>query len=112
MPDYQDPMVVDPANGVVRGDSGAMPNRGTGSGFTHVGNDTYGADVSQGALNKRGSAHLPSDPPDMCCPPGGGDFVGSNPHASNPGTSITGATGSDPADDTTPSDEGTPGDRD
>jgi len=108
----QDPMVVAPSDGVVRGDSGAMPNRGTSSGFTHVGNDTYGADVSQGANNTRGSAHLAPDPADMCCPPGGGDFVGRNPHAGNPGASITGATQSDAADDTTPGDEGTPGDRD
>lgn len=38
-------------NGDVQGDSKAMPNRGTSTGVT----DTYGADLSQGATNGKGS---------------------------------------------------------
>lgn len=38
--------------GMVQGDSGAMPNRGTGTGFN---GDTYGADTSQSAINSMGS---------------------------------------------------------
>ena len=108
----QDPMVVAPSDGVVRGDSGAMPNRGTSSGFTHVGNDTYGGDMNTMTHHSLGSAHLAPDPADMCYPPGGGDFVGHNPHEGNPGAGISSATQSDAADDTTPGDEGIPGDRD
>ena len=37
--------------GVVRGDTGAMPDRGTDTGFN---GDTYGADVSPSAINRQG----------------------------------------------------------
>lgn len=38
-------------SGVVQGDSAAMPDRGTGIGSN---GDTYGADVSQSAINREG----------------------------------------------------------
>lgn len=95
MADYQDPLVIHPSDGVVRGDSKAMPNRGTSSGFTGIGDDTHGADVSQGANNTLGSAHLPSDGIDATSPPGGGDFVGTNPHSSSPGVGMGSAADSD-----------------
>lgn len=53
-------------SGVVQGDSGAMPDRGTSTGFN---GDTYGADVSQGATNRQGSitgatkSHSPDEIP-------------------------------------------------
>lgn len=39
-------------SGVVRGDSGAMPDRGTKTGMN---GDTYGADLSTNATNRQGS---------------------------------------------------------
>lgn len=98
----KDPMVVAPANGVTPGDTKAMPNRGTGTGFTGVGNDTYGADVSQGALNRRGSAHQAPDAMDRCTPPGGGDFRSGGSTPASPGTGMGGAAKSDAKDDETP----------
>jgi hypothetical protein len=101
----QDPMVVAPSDGVVRGDSKAMPNKGTGTGFTGVGSDRYGASVDQGATNRLGSAHLSSDPIDQCYPPGGGDYrSGGDGTPSNPGTGMGGAADSDPAEDDSPGD--------
>ena len=38
-------------SGVVQGDSASMPDRGTSTGFN---GDTYGADVSQSAINRQG----------------------------------------------------------
>lgn len=38
-------------SGVVQGDDKAMPDRGTGTGFN---GDNYGADTSQGAINRHG----------------------------------------------------------
>jgi hypothetical protein len=108
----QDPMVVAPADGVVRGDMKAMPNKGTSTGFTGVGNDRYGADVGQGANNASGSAHIAPDPMDACCPPGGGDYrSGGDGTPSSPGTGMGAAAKSDEQDETTPGDEG-PGDPD
>lgn len=108
----QDPMVVAPADGVVRGDSKAMPNRGTAVGFTGVGNDSYGASVDQGATNARGSAHIAPDPMDACCPPGGGDYrSGGDGTPASPGTGMGTAAKSDAVHETTPGDEG-PGDPD
>lgn len=64
MSDFQDPLVVDPANGVVRGDSGAMPNRGTGTGMVGSG-APYGADIGQNATNRMGRVgDTGSDPMD------------------------------------------------
>lgn len=101
-----DPMVVAPSDGVVRGDSKAMPNRGTSTGFTGVGNDRYGASVDQGATNARGSAHLPSDPIDRVSPPGGGDYrSGGDGTPSSPGTGMGGAASSDAQADDTPEDQ-------
>jgi hypothetical protein len=50
-------------SGVVQGDDKAMPNRGTGTGFT---GDTYGADTSQDAINRQGGmgGHSKSHAPD------------------------------------------------
>jgi len=69
-----DPLVVAPSDGVTRGDAKAMPNRGTSTGFTGIGNDQYGGGFGVNDTNAQGSAHLAPDPMDMCCPPGGGDF--------------------------------------
>ncbi len=101
----QDPMVVAPSDGVVRGDKKAMPSRGTSSGFTHVGNDTYGADVGQGANNRLGSAHLAPDPIDATSPPGGGDYRSGGNSSPDPGRGMGGAAKSDEAMDTSPGDE-------
>ena len=51
-------------SGVVQGDSGAMPDRGTGTGFN---GDTYGADTSQSAINRLGGikSATKSNPADM-----------------------------------------------
>lgn len=100
----QDPMVVAPSDGVVRGDAKGIPSRGTSPGFTGVGNDRYGADVGQGAINRMGSAHLSPDPMDMCCPPGGGDYrSGGDGTPANSGKSMSGATASDPVGEDEPS---------
>ena len=50
-------------SGVVQGDSGAMPDRGTSTGFN---GDTYGADTSQSAINREGGikSHTQSHAPD------------------------------------------------
>jgi hypothetical protein len=100
----QDPMVVAPSDGVVRGDTKSMPNRGTSVGFTGVGNDSYGADVSQSATNARGSAHLSPDPMDECYPQGGGDYrSGGDGTPASPGTGMGGAAKSDAAGEDDPS---------
>ncbi len=102
----QDPMVVAPSDGVARGDSKAMPNKGTGTGFTGVGSDRYGADVSQGATNRMGSAHIAPDPMDAVSPPGGGDYrSGGDGTPANPGTGMGGAAKSDAQADDTPEDQ-------
>lgn len=62
----QDDPIIAPATGVVRGDSRAMPDRGTASGVT----DTYGAALDPKAKNRRGSIDASSDPMFECCPPG------------------------------------------
>lgn len=52
--------------GVVRGDSGAMPDRGTKTGMN---GDTYGADLSPEATNRQGGisgatqSHVPDERP-------------------------------------------------
>ena len=50
------------ANAPLRGDDKAMPDRGTSTGVT----DTYGADLSQSAKNRKGriSGSTGSDPAD------------------------------------------------
>jgi len=52
--------------GVVQGDSGAMPERGTKTGFNGV---SYGADVSQDAINRQGGikSATRSDPCNEAC---------------------------------------------
>lgn len=52
-------------NDTVRGDTKAMPDRGTSSGMN---GDSYGADLSQGATNSMGSikGSTKSDPMDEC----------------------------------------------
>ena len=83
-------------NDVVSGDTKAMPNRGTSIG--NVPNNSYGADTSQGAINRLGSAHLPPDPAEMCCPPGDTSRFTSGGHSTtNPGGALSGAD-SDPVD--------------
>jgi hypothetical protein len=100
--DYQDPFKPAPSDGVTRGDAKAMPNRGTSSG--NVPNNSYGADTGINATNRMGSAHTPSDPPDMCCPPGDGRFTSRGHSTSAPGSRLTG-TGSDAPEDDTPEDQ-------
>lgn len=52
--------------GELQGDDGAMPNRGTGTGFN---GDNYGADTSQEAINRQGGisgstkSHSPDERP-------------------------------------------------
>ena len=52
--------------GELQGDDGAMPNRGTGTGFN---GDNYGADTSQDAINRQGGisgstkSHSPDEMP-------------------------------------------------
>lgn len=99
-----DPLVVAPSDGVVRGDDKQLPNRGTATGFTGVGSDRYGADVSQGATNARGSAHLAPDPIDQVSPPGGGDYrSGGDGTPADPGSGMAGAADSDSAGEDDPS---------
>lgn len=52
--------------GELMGDTKAMPDRGTSTGMN---GDTYGADLSQGALNRHGSIKgtSKSDSPGECC---------------------------------------------
>ena len=77
-------------SGELQGDTKPMPNRGTSMGFTHVGNDTYGFDVSVNAINRMGSAHEAGDPPEMCYPPGDVDRFNASGHASpDPGTEFS-----------------------
>lgn len=66
---HQDPMVVGPSDGNVRGDDRPLPNRGTGTGLT---GDTYGASIDQSAINRRGgiSGTCGSDAPFNNTPPG------------------------------------------
>lgn len=103
MADYQDPLVVDPSNGNVRGDPKPMPNRGTGSGMVGMG-APFGADIGMNATNRMGSAHLEGDPMDLCYPKGDADlrFSSSGHSSTDYGTSITGATGSDAPEDDEP----------
>lgn len=101
----QDPMVVDPANGVVRGDSKEIPNAGTSRGFVDVGRDTYGADLGVNATNRRGSAHTAPDPMFETTPQGGGDFSRSGHNSPEYGRGMGGAADSDPKDDCYPDDQ-------
>jgi len=107
----QDPMVVAPSDGVTRGDSKAMPNKGTSTGFTGVGSDRYGASFGVNDTNRQGSAHVAPDPMDACCPPGGGDMRAGSSGKESLGSGMGVAAKSDGAHDTTPGDEG-PGDPD
>lgn len=51
--------------GVVMGDTRAMPDRGTGTGFN---GDSYDADTSQEATNGMGKiSGTKSNPADQCC---------------------------------------------
>lgn len=51
-------------SGELQGDSKPLPNRGTGTGVT----DTYGADLSPTARNRKGRIKgAGSDPADECC---------------------------------------------
>jgi len=68
---YDDPTVVAPADGDVRGDPRPLPNRGSRSGMVY--GDDYGANLEAG-FNALGSAHMPSDPPELCYPKGDSDF--------------------------------------
>ena len=90
-----DPMVVAPSDGVTRGDSKAMPNRGTMTGFTGIGNDQYGGGFGVNDTNAKGSAHLAPDPMDACCPPGGGDMRSGSSGQVPMGRSMGGAADSD-----------------
>lgn len=110
---YQDPVVVAPADGMVRGDDGAFPNRGTRSGMVGMG-APYGADISQGATNSLGSiaGACASDAMDQCCPPGDGRFSSSGHSSPRHGRGMGSAAMSDDMMDVTPGDEGMPGDRD
>jgi hypothetical protein len=105
MSKYQDPLVVDPANGVVRGDSKAMPDRGTSSGFVNVGNDHYGADVGENAINRMGSAHTAPDSAWDNVPPGEGRPSGGGHDRANPGRGMGSVTDSDPAAECYPDDQ-------
>lgn len=49
-------------NGELQGDTRAMPDRGTSTGFN---GDTYGADTSPKATNRQGSVSTKSDPWDQ-----------------------------------------------
>ena len=102
---YQDPLVVDPADGTPRGDTRPMPYRGTNSGFTGVGDDRYGAEVSQGATNRKGSAHLDPDPMDQRFPSGGGDMRATDLDPADPGVDMGNAAKSDAAADDVPAKE-------
>jgi hypothetical protein len=105
MPDYKDPFIPAPSDGVTRGDSKPMPNRGTSVGFTGVGNDTYGADVGVNATNRLGPAtDTGSDPMMLDTPKGDEDrFTSSGgTHGEDPGAGMGGAAKSDAAADTTP----------
>jgi hypothetical protein len=101
--DYQDPLVVDPANGVVRGDSKAMPNRGTSSGFVGT-SGSYGADTGPNATNRMGAiTDTGSDPMDLCYPKGDIDRFSSSGHSTtDPGSGMGGAAKSDDMDETEP----------
>lgn len=61
MSKYDDPIPSNPDNGVVRGDSRPMPNRGTDSGSVGYG-APYGADTGINATNRMGSARESGDP--------------------------------------------------
>jgi len=106
---FDDPMVVDPANGVVRGDSKAMPNRGTSTGMVGKG-EPYGASVDQNATNRMGGFSADSDPMMKEWADDERQTIGPR-HDPEYGKRM-GGTGSDPMMDTTPGDEGMPGDRD
>lgn len=101
----QDPMVVHPADGMVRGDSKDIPNRGTGSGFVDVGRDQYGADVGMNATNRRSSAHSAPDSAFNNMPPGDGHFSNSGHTSPGYGRGMGGAADSDAMDEVSPNDE-------
>jgi hypothetical protein len=106
MADYPDPLVVDPANGVVRGDNKAMPNRGTGSGSVGMG-APYGASIDMGATNSMGSIHgaCGSDAMDACYPQGDGRFTSAGHSTTDPGSGMGGAAKSDAVDEVFPEDQ-------
>lgn len=110
---YQDPLIAGEANGLVRGDDKAMPNRGTSSGFVGT-SGSYGADTGANAINRMGSigSAADSDPMDRCVPMGGGDFSSSGHTSPDPGRGMGGAADSDSMMETTPNDENQAGDRD
>lgn len=91
-------------SGELQGDDRPMPDRGTSTGLGVGG--SYGASIDVNATNSMGSAHLPSDAPDDCCPPGdaGLRFTSSGHSTTDPGQRMSG-TDSDPVDDTTPADQ-------
>jgi hypothetical protein len=98
---YSDPISPNPGDGVVRGDSKAMPDRGTGIGFVGMGG-AYGASTDLNATNSMGSAHMDSDPADLCYPKGDADlrFSSSGHGTKDPGTHFH--VGSDPMDEVMP----------
>lgn len=101
MADYPDPTLPGPANGVVRGDVKAMPDKGTGTGF--VGSDSYGASVDVRATNSRpiAGSETTSDPMDMRFPKGDEDRFTSTggKHGSDPGAGVGNAGDSDPPEE-------------
>lgn len=50
-------------DGSLRGDSKAVPDRGTTTGMN---GDSYGASLGRDATNKKGSAHSAPNPPGQC----------------------------------------------
>lgn len=96
-------LIVDPSNGVVRGDDKAMPNRGTDSGMVGFG-APYGASIDANATNRMGSAHMEGDSMERVMPKGDADLrFSSGGHSSpDPGTGMGSAANSDPAAETEP----------
>lgn len=103
-PDYSDPIPANPDNGVVRGDSKAMPDKGTSTGFVGMG-APYGASVDTNAVNRMGSAHMEGDPAELCYPKGDADLrFTSNGHGTpDPGAHFS--ADSDPSADDKPDDQ-------
>jgi hypothetical protein len=104
MDKYSDPIPSNPDNGVVRGDSKDMPNRGTSTGTVGMG-APYGASTDLNATNSMGSAHMDSDPADLCYPKGDADlrFNSGGHSTSDPGSHFTAE--ETPAADNKPNDQ-------